>query len=160
MGLTLELAYDDSDEVRPLFQEYTDMLVRESPSFAEYLKIQHYDAELDDLRGKYGLPGGRLYLARVDGAPAGCVGLRRLDEARSELKRMYVRPQYRGQGISVALMDRILADARKIGYKKLLLDTLPFLTTAITMYKRRGFVEIASYNDSPLPETIYMELEL
>lgn len=160
MGLTLELAYDDPKEICALFQEYTDMLVRESPAFAGYLKIQHYDAELDDLRGKYGLPGGRLYLARVDGAAAGCVALRRLDEARCELKRMYVRPRYRAQGISAALMDRILADAREIGYKKLLLDTLPFLTTAIAMYRRRGFVEIASYNDSPLPETIYMELEL
>jgi GNAT superfamily N-acetyltransferase len=160
MGLTLELAYDDPDEIRPLFQEYTDMLVRESPSFAEYLKIQHYDAELDDLRQKYGLPGGRLYLARVGGIAAGCVALRGLDETRCELKRMYVRPQFRGQGISVALMDRIFADARKIGYKRMLLDTLPFLTTAVSMYKRRGFVEIPSYNDSPLPETIYMELEL
>ena len=73
---------------------------------------------------------------------------------------MYVRPPYRAQGISAALMDRILTDAREIGYKKLLLDTLPFLTTAIAMYRRRGFVEIAGYNDSPLPETIYMELEL
>lgn len=160
MDLTLELAYDDQEEVRTLFQEYTDMLVRKSPSFAEYLKIQHYDAELDDLRGKYGLPDGRLYLARADGAAAGCAALRRLDEARCELKRMYVRPPYRAQGISTALMDRILTDAREIGYKKLLLDTLPFLTTAIAMYRRRGFVEIAGYNDSPLPETIYMELEL
>lgn len=160
MSLTLELAYEDPDEIRPLFQEYTDMLVRESPSFAEYLKIQHYDAELNDLRQKYGQPGGRLYLARVDGVPAGCVGLRGLDETRCELKRMYVRPRYRGQGISAVLMERILADARKIGYRKMLLDTLPFLTTAIAMYKRRGFVGIPSYNDSPLPETIYMELEL
>lgn len=160
MSLTLELAYDDPNEIRQLFQEYTNMLVQKSPSFAEYLKIQHYDVELDDLRSKYGLPGGRLYLARVDGTAAGCAGLRGLDEARCELKRMYVRPRYRGQGISAELMDRILRDARKIGYRRMLLDTLPFLTTAIAMYKRRGFVEIPSYNDSPLPETIYMELEL
>ena len=160
MGLTLELAYDDRDEIQPLFQEYTDLLVRESPSFSEYLKIQRYGAELADLESKYGLPGGRLYLARVDGAAAGCAALRRLDETRCELKRMYVRPRYRGRGISAALLERILADAREIGYQKMLLDTLPFLTTAIAMYKRRGFTEIPSYNESPLPETIYMELEL
>ena len=160
MGLTLELAYDRRDEIRPLFQEYTDMLVRESPSFAEYLKIQRYGAELDDPESKYGLPGGRLYLARVDGAAAGCAALRRLDGTRCELKRMYVRPRYRGQRISAALLERILEDAREIGYKKMLLDTLPFLTTAIAMYKRRGFAEIPGYNESPLSETIYMELEL
>ena len=160
MDLTLELAYDDQQEIRPLFQEYTDMLVQESPSFANYLLIQHYGAELDDLRSKYGLPDGRLYLARADGAVAGCAALRKLDDTRCELKRMYVRPPFRGLGISAVLLDRILADAREIGYRKILLDTLPFLTTAIAMYKRRGFTEIPCYNDSPLPETIYLCLTL
>lgn len=160
MGLTVELAYDCQEELRPLFREYTEMLVRESPSVADYLKIQHYDAELHDLKSKYGLPDGRLYLARVDGAAAGCAALRRLDETRCELKRMYVRPQYRGQKISTSLLDRLLADAREIGYQKMLLDTLPFLTAAVTMYRRRGFKDIPGYNDSPLPETIYLELEL
>ena len=160
MSLTVELAYDHQDEIRSLFQEYTDMLVEESPSFADYLNIQHYDAELHDLGSKYGLPDGRLYLARADGAAAGCAALRKLDETRCELKRMYVRPQYRGQNISGALLDRLLADAREIGYQKMLLDTLPFLKKAIGIYRRRGFQDIPDYNDSPLPETIYMELEL
>ncbi|WP_312938583.1 GNAT family N-acetyltransferase [Oscillibacter sp.] len=160
MDLTVELAYNDQEELRPLFLEYTEMLVRESPSVADYLNLQHYDAELLDLESKYGLPDGRLYLARVDGAAAGCAALRKLDESRCELKRMYVRPQYRGKKISGALLDRLLADAHEIGYQKMLLDTLPFLTTAITMYRRRGFQEIPCYNDSPVPETIYMEREL
>ncbi len=160
MSLTVELAYDCQDETCSLFQEYTEMLVRESPSVADYLNLQHYDAELHDLESKYGLPDGRVYLARVDGAAVGCAALRKLDDTRCELKRMYVRPQYRGQKISGVLLDRLLADAREIGYQKMLLDTLPFLTQAITMYRRRGFQNIPCYNDSPLPETIYMELEL
>ncbi len=160
MGLTLESAYDCRDEICLLFQEYTEMLVRESPSVADYLNIQHYDAEIHDLESKYGLPDGRLYLARVDGAAAGCAALRRLDDTRCELKRLYVRPQYRGQKIAAALLDRLLADAREVGYQTMLLDTLPFLTTAIALYRRRGFQDIPGYNDSPLPETIYLGMEL
>lgn len=160
MGLTLESGYDCRDEIRLLFQEYTEMLVRESPPVADYLNIQHYDAEIHDLESKYGLPDGRLYLARVDGAAAGCAALRRLDDTRCELKRLYVRPQYRGQKIAAALLDQLLADAREVGYQTMLLDTLPFLTTAIALYRRRGFQNIPGYNDSPLPETIYLGLEL
>lgn len=160
MDLTLELAYDDQQEIRPLFQEYTDMLVQESPSFANYLRIQHYGAELDDLRSKYGLPDGRLYLARADGKPAGCVALRKLDDKTCEMKRLYVRPQFRRKRIGAALVNRLLSDAREIGYQYMNLDTLPMLTTAIHMYRRLGFYEIPRYNDSPLPETIFMQLKL
>ena len=130
-----------------LFAEYTDMLVREDPAFASYLELQHYDQEVAHLEQKYGPPGGVLYLARADGQDAGCIGLRRLDERRCEMKRLYVRPAFRGHGIAHTLVETIL-------------DTLPFLDTAITMYRRFGFIDIPRYNDSPLDNTVYLRLDL
>ena len=158
--LELVLAYDLPQEILPLFSEYTDMLVREDPSFQIYLDIQHYDDEVRDLRVKYGLPDGRLYLARLDGRPIGCIALRRLDETRCELKRLYVRPEYRQRGFAHQLVERIIADARDIGYSHMLLDTLPFLKTAIRMYRKFGFYDIPCYNDSPLDHTIFLQLDL
>lgn len=158
--LTLEPAYDQPETMKTLIQEYVDVLVQAMPPFASYLRIQHYDAEVANLRQKYGPPEGRLYIARVDGKAAGCVALRKLDDQRCEMKRLYVRPPFRGKRVGAALTERLVADAREIGYRHMLLDTLPFLTTAIAMYKRMGFYEIPSYNDSPLPETIYLQLDL
>ena len=96
--LKLKLAYDHLAEVGELFKEYTDMLIAGDREFAEYLKIQKYDKELENPASKYGMPDGRLYLAYVDEKLAGCVGLKKLDEeGQCELKRMYVRPQFRGK---------------------------------------------------------------
>jgi len=96
--LKLVYAYDRPDEVGELFKEYTDMLIAGDKEFAEYLKIQKYDKELENPASKYGMPEGRLYLAYVGDKLAGCVGLKKLDDAgqQCELKRMYVRPQFRG----------------------------------------------------------------
>lgn len=143
-----------------LFAEYTDMLVREDPAFASYLELQHYDQEVAHLEQKYGPPGGTLYLARADGQDAGCIGLRRMDALRCEMKRLYVRPAFRGCGIAHTLVETILADARALGYRQMFLDTLPFLDTAIAMYHRFGFIDIPRYNDSPLDNTVYLRLDL
>ncbi len=116
MAIELIPAYDRSGEIRALFGEYTDMLIAGDPSFRAYLAVQHYDAELEDLEAKYGPPAGRLYLACCDGAPAGCVGLRRMDEGRCEMKRLYVRPAFRGRKLGNLLVERVIADAREIGY--------------------------------------------
>ncbi len=160
MGLELLPGYGFANEVRALFSEYTQLLVAGEPSFQSYLDIQHYDDELEHLEKKYGLPEGRLYVAFWDDAPAGCIGLRRLDERRCEMKRLYVRPAFRGNHIGSALVRRIVADAGEIGYAHMLLDTLPFLERAIGMYRALGFYEIARYSDSPLDSTIYMRLDL
>ena len=160
-GLRLELAYDRHAEVSELFKEYTDMLIAGDSVFAEYLKIQKYDKELENPASKYGMPEGRLYLAYIGEELAGCVGLKKLDDAgQCELKRMYVRPQFRGNKMGDRLLDVILQDAKEIGYKEMLLDTLPFLKSAIKMYQRRGFYEIPCYNDSPIDTTIYMKIDL
>ena len=160
-NLKLVYAYDRPKEVGELFKEYTDMLIEGDQEFAEYLKIQKYDKELENPASKYGMPEGRLYLAYVDEKLAGCVGLKKLDEeGQCELKRMYVRPQFRGNKMGDRLLDVIMQDAKEIGYKAMLLDTLPFLQSAIRMYQRRGFYEIPCYNDSPIDSTIYMKIDL
>lgn len=143
-----------------LFSEYTRMLVEGDPAFQKYLDIQHYEEEIAHLEMKYGLPDGRLYLAYCDGELAGCIGLRKLDGGNCEMKRLYVRPAFRGKGIGGRLVRQIIADARKIGYSHMLLDTLPFLESALFMYRKYGFYEIPSYNDSPMDTSIYMRLDL
>ena len=160
MSLKLTPAHGEPEEIRPLFQEYTDMILANVPAFRAYLDIQHYDDETAHLEHKYGPPEGRLYLARWDGAAAGCAGLRRLDENRCELKRLYVRPAFRGRQIGEALLLRLIDAARSIGYQHMLLDTLPFMDSALRLYRRFGFRPIPCYNDSPLEETIYLGLEL
>ncbi len=152
--------YDRPDEIRELFDEYTKYLVDNSPEFAAYLEIQHYDNEVADLRSKYGRPGGRLWLACVDGKPAGCSALRRMSDTDCEYKRLYVRPEYRGLHLGRTLMEKIIADSREAGYEYGYLDTLPFLEAACRMYEEMGFEVIPAYNDSPLASTIFMRLKL
>ena len=148
-------------EIGELFREYTEMLVENDPKFAAYLELQDYDGELRRLEGKYGPPGGRLILAREDGAAAGCIALKQMDEeGRCELKRLYVRPAFRGRGLGRELTRRIIAAAREIGYKEMLLDTLPFLQSAQRIYRAAGFREIEKYNDSPMDDATYMKLIL
>lgn len=158
--MELKLGYATPEAVRELFTEYTQMLVAHDPYFQIYLDLQHYDAEVADLTQKYGLPDGRLYIAWCDGQPAGCIALRRLDDTTCELKRLYVRPAFRGRGIAGVMMQRILDDARAIGYTVMQLDTEPFLRSALKMYRGLGFYEIPRYNDSPLDTTIFLRLDL
>lgn len=160
MNVSIVLAYDYPDIVGELFKEYTDMLIEGDASFKQYLDIQNYDEELLHLEMKYGMPYGRLYMAFCDGEPAGCIGLKQIDEENCEMKRLYVRPQFRGKQIGNILIQKIIEDAKEIGYSCMLLDTLPFLKSAIHMYKKWGFYEIDSYNDSPMNTSIYMKLEL
>ena len=123
--VVIEPAYNALSDVRALFEAYTAMLVTHDPAFQIYLDIQHYADELRAPAAKYAPPDGRLYLARVDGRAAGCIALRRLDGERCEMKRLYVQPQYRGRGLARQLIRRITEDARQIGYRCMLLDTLP-----------------------------------
>lgn len=160
MAICLEPGYSHPTEVRQLFTEYTQMLVREDPMFQNYLELQHYEQELQHLETKYGPPDGRLYLAGWDGALAGCIGMKRLDEHRCEMKRLYVRPDFRGHHIAETLAEQIIRDAREAGYSAMLLDTLLFLENAIRLYQKLGFYEIACYNNSPMEHTVYMQLDL
>ena len=160
MSIEIVHGYDHPQEIGILFSEYTNMLIENDSSFKKYLDIQHYDEEIKHLETKYGLPYGRLYLAYCDGEAAGCIGLRKIDEHNCEMKRLYVRPEFRGKKIGEQLVRKIITDAKEIGYSYMMLDTLPFLEDAIFMYKKFGFYEIESYNDSPMCSSIYMILDL
>lgn len=153
-------AYGHPFETAALFSEYTDMLVAGDNSFQKYLDIQHYDEELAHPETKYGPPYGRLYLAYYREEPAGCIGLRKIDEKCCEMKRLYVRPRFRGKNLGDQLVQKIIADAEEIGYSHMLLDTLPFLKSAVHLYKKYGFYETECYNDSPMSTSIFMKLDL
>ena len=160
MLVEIKLAYNCTDKVKELFSEYTDMLVKSDNDFANYLQLQDYDLELENLDKKYGLPKGRLYIATVEGDVAGCIALRNIDDKSCELKRLYVRPEFRGNQIGQMLIEQIISDARDIGYKQILLDTLPFLKSAIYLYEKLGFYQIRPYNDSPMKNSIYYRYDL
>jgi putative acetyltransferase len=140
--------------VRELFLEYANSL-----GFS--LCFQGFDQELAGLPGKYAPPQGRLLLAELSGKPAGCVALHPLQPDIAEMKRLYVRPEFRGKGVGIALMNAILREAKQIGYQRLRLDTIqPLMSDAIAMYRRFGFYEIAPYRPNPIAGTLYMELAL
>ena len=126
MGIKMVYAYNHTEEVSQLFTEYTDMLIENDSSFQKYLDIQNYSEEMEHLESKYGLPEGRLYLVYCDEELAGCIGLRKIDNQNCEMKRLYVRPKFRGRKIGNLLVEKIIDDAKKIGYSHMLLDTLPF----------------------------------
>lgn len=160
MEIKIIPAYNFLKEINILFSEYTQMLIEGDSSFQKYLEIQNYEEELEHLDVKYGMPDGRLYIAFYGGELAGCIGLRKIDERNCEMKRLYVRPAFRGKNIGSKLIQQIITDAKEAGYSHMLLDTLPFLKSAVHMYKAYGFYEISSYNDSPMDTSIYMKLDL
>lgn len=140
-------------QVRELFREYWK-------SFGFTPCFQNFAAEVEGLPGKYAPPGGRLALATIKGAPAGCVALRPIDRERCEAKRLYVRPPYRGSGVGRALLDWVIAEARGAGYREMLGDTMPAMARALEMYERMGFERSGPYTDEPTPGAIYLRLRL
>jgi GNAT superfamily N-acetyltransferase len=141
-------------QARELFVEYAESL-----GFS--LCFQNFDKELAELPGEYAAPRGRLLLCEYEGQLAGCVGLRPLDSGVCEMKRLYLRPQFRGKGLGHGLAERIIAEARQIGYRHMRLDTVePVMKDAVAMYRKLGFAEIAPYRANPIAGALYMELEL
>ncbi len=143
----------DLDAAHDLFLEY-------ARSLPFGLEFQDFDTELGTLPGAYAPPSGRILLAWVEGEPAGCVALRRIDDERCEMKRMYVRPAYRGIGLGRALSEAVLAEARAIGYRFMRLDTVPGMEAAIALYRSLGFRDIPPYRHNPIPGAIYLEAKL
>ena len=138
---------------RELFVEYAQSL-----NFS--LCFQGFDQELATLPGSYVRPAGRLLLGLQNGQAVGCVALRPLEANGCEMKRLYVRPVARGTGLGASLAQRIVTEARAEGYTVMRLDTLPTMAKAIALYRRMGFVSIANYNANPLPDALFLELDL
>ena len=141
-------------QARELFLEY-------AKSLGFSLCFQNFDKELASLPGDYAPPEGRLLLAEYEGQLAACAALHKLEADICEMKRLYLRPQFRGKGLGRILADRIITEARQIGYSRMRLDTVePVMKDAVAMYRRLGFKEIAPYCKNPIAGALYMELLL
>ena len=143
----------DLGHVRALFREYQEWLGVD-------LCFQGFDDELCRLPGRYAPPRGVLLLARAGSAIAGVVGMWPLSKTVCEMKRLYVRPPWRGLGLGRRLANEIVAEARNAGFTRMRLDTLAGLEAARALYASTGFVEIPAYNDNPLDGVLFMELRL
>ena len=142
------------EQARQLFQEY-------AASLGFHLCFQSFDKELAGLPGDYSPPDGRLLLAEHQGKIAGCVALHKLSEGVCEMKRLYVRPEFRGHSLGRALAERVIQEARPIGYTRMRLDTIVGqMDPAIALYRTLGFQEVAPYRENPIVGAIYMELKL
>jgi putative acetyltransferase len=145
---------EEIEIARALFEEYEAWL-------GISLCFQNFEAELAGLPGDYRPPGGRLLLAFLDRQLAGCIALRSLGEGACEMKRRYLKSEFRGKGLGRELAEKIINEAREIGYKRLRLDTLPpKMDKAIALYRTLGFKEISPYYSNPVKGALFMELEL
>lgn len=140
-------------QIRELFQEYASALGFD-------LCFQDFDEELAGLPGEYAPPRGRLLLAAHDDKVVGCVALRPIDKRACEMKRLYIQPDARGLGVGRALANVVIEEARKIGYEVMRLDTVPWMTAAITLYESLGFRDIEPYRYNPIEGARFMELSL
>jgi len=141
-------------QARELFLEYAE-------SLGMNLCFQNFEQELADLLGSYAPPEGRLLLAEYAGQLAGCVALHKWEADICEMKRLYLRPAFRGRGLGRVLAETIIAEARRVGYQRMRLDTIePIMKDAVEMYRKLGFQEIAAYRPNPIAGAMYMELQL
>jgi len=144
----------DLAAVWELFQEYMASLSTDACRFHDF------ERHISELPGEYGLPHGRLFLARNADTGVGCVALRRLEPEVGELKRLYVRPQFQGVGTGRRLVEAAIAAARQVGYRRVRLDTLRTMQAAGRLYRSLGFQEIAPYVSDPIDGAVFMELRL
>ena len=159
MTVTLRtLTADDSEaleQVRQFFRNYAAWLGVD-------LSYQNFEQEMASLPGAYAVPQGRLFFAEINGRPAGCVGVRPLSESDGvcEMKRLYVDPETRGQGIGTTLALAAIKAAKEIGYRKLMIDTLPAMRIAVKLYRELGFKEAPAYYPTPVEGTLFLALDL
>lgn len=141
------------EDARSLILEYAN-------SVGIDLCFQNFDQEIASLPGDYSPPNGALFIVSNRDRPLGCVALRKISNETCEMKRLYVKPDYRGRGIGRLLATSVIERARKIGYRTIRLDTLPSMKEAISMYFKMGFKTIEAYRPNPVSGILYLELEL
>ncbi|MDR3215923.1 MAG: GNAT family N-acetyltransferase [Clostridiaceae bacterium] len=143
----------DIAEVRRLLADYNAELGCD-------LSFQSFQSETENLSAAYAPPAGRLFVAEYGDEIAGCAALRPFGNGKCEMKRMYIAPHLRGKGIGKLLAQEIISAAKEIGYKAILLDTIPQLKAAVSMYKSMGFQEISPYRENPLTGARFFRLDL
>ena len=155
MTIIIQAETDEQiEQARKLFREYEKW-------FGLDLCFQNFDEEVARLPGRYAAPEGRLFLAFADEKLAGCIALRKLEEGVCEMKRLFVREDFRGRKIGNALVEKLIDEAHLIGYRKMRLDTYPpKMAKAVRLYESHGFREITPYYHNPYGETLFMELNL
>jgi len=154
MKLIQASSTEEIQQARRLFEEYAAWL-------GINLCFQNFDKELAGLPGDYAPPSGRLFLADEGDEVMGCVALRKIGDHVGEMKRLYVRPAFRGRGLGRTLTEKLIAEARSIGYQRIRLDTLPGkMEQAVALYRSLGFHEIAPYYQNPVAGATFMELDL
>ncbi|MGD0131238.1 MAG: GNAT family N-acetyltransferase [Bryobacteraceae bacterium] len=149
---TVESA-EDVAMVRGLWREYWE-------SFGLPLDFQGFGEEMRGLPGVYGAQGGALLLAMYNHEPAGTIALRRLDRMSGEVKRLYLRPEFRGQGLGRRLLEAVIERAMAVSYDCLYADTLPIMMEALSLYERAGFERVEAYSNTPTPGAIFLRLKL
>ncbi len=148
------ISSEEIEAIKSLFIEYAESL-----NFS--LCFQDFDKEIESLPGKYSPPEGSLILAKIENEFAGCIALKKIEDGICEMKRLYVKPSHRGKQIGKILVEKIISDAKEIGYKSMRLDTVEGkMDSAIALYKEFGFKKIEKYYTNPEPHTLYMELLL
>lgn len=143
----------DFCEAKELFREYIE-------SLKEFLGSQDFEGELSNIEERYLPPKGLLILVKENGAAFGCIGLKKLSSTDCEMKRLYVKPEYRAKGAGKKLVELIIEKAKDSGYKAMFLDTLPQLKSAVRLYESLGFIERNPYYKSPIANPVFMELKL
>ncbi|PSL44955.1 ribosomal protein S18 acetylase RimI-like enzyme [Chitinophaga niastensis] len=141
------------EQVKLLFREYANWLNVD-------LSSQQFEEELAHLPGVYVPPAGALFLATVDGQVAGCVAVRTFDNSTAEMKRLFVKDTFKGHGVGKALVSNAIEESKKLGYKRIILDTLAHMRPAIELYTSLGFQPIAAYYDNPLSDAVYLSLNI
>jgi len=154
MELIQATTEEQIEAARELFKEY-------AAGLAIDMCFQSFDHELQTLPGKYATPDGRLLLVYAKDELAGCIALRKLDDRTCEMKRLFLRPEFRGKGYGRTMIDKLIEEAREIGYQRMVLDTLPGkMDAAIALYRELGFEEIPAYYYNPLEGALYLERNL
>lgn len=160
MTFEYKSACDHKDLMTELYKEYNDILIETDPSFADCLAMQNYDREIEELEEKYSPPYNNLTVVLDGDTAVACVGIKKFSDEICELKRLYVRPEYRKHGLGRYLTEMMIEKARQIGYKYMYLDTMPGLKSAVRLYERMGFYEIEKYYPNPVDKVIYLCYDL